>query len=236
MNVMGEILSKVTFIFLEASLELVPESMRNHPAILKDAERRKKDPAKILLDDSKHHSAMKNFENRTKRGRPDIIHMCLLSVFDSPLGERSDVFVHTIDGKIIRFSKGLRLPRNYNRFVGLMEQLLAEKRIESSGRILIKIEDLCLDELLTEIDPSDTILLTENGDLAGEEVWSSLKSPVILIGAFPHGDFDNKLIKILKKFNPKFISLGRRSFTSLYVTNKVICLLEKFSGIVGEIV
>jgi len=220
----------ITFIFLEASIEPIPESIWNHPAVQKDSKRRKRSPAEILLDDSKHHAAMKNLENREKRGRPDIIHMCLLSIFDSPIGGLSDVYVHTIDGKIIGFSKGLRLPRNYNRFVGLMEQLLREGKIKSGGKTLIEIKDHDLESLLRSVNPSQTsqiLLLTEKGEeLDGLLNFDLAPNLVILIGAFPHGDFDRKVMESIQKFNPISISLGKRSYTSLYVTNRVICLLE----------
>jgi|Deesub1362B_J571_1020462.scaffolds.fasta_scaffold00220_40 rRNA small subunit pseudouridine methyltransferase Nep1 len=216
----------ITFIFLEASIEPIPKSIINHPIILKDSKRRKRPPSEILLDDSKHHAAMKDLENCRKRGRPDIIHFCLLSVFDSQLGELSDVYVHTIDGKIIKFSKGLRLPRNYNRFVGLMEQLLKERKIESGGKTLIEIKDYDLKSTLRSIDPSQTLFLTEKGRKIDDLKINVNSRNAILIGAFPHGDFDHKVLEVIKNFNPVYVSLGSKSFTSLYVTNRVICLLE----------
>ncbi len=218
-----------TFIFIEASIEPIPEEIRGHPAILRDSKRRKKPPAEILLDDSKHHAAMKNLENREKRGRPDIIHMCLLSVFDSPLGEISGVYVHTIDGRVIRFSKGLRLPRNYNRFVGLMEQLLKEKKIESGGITLIEILDCDLGSILRSVNPSQVMLFTEKGMVVDELEIDIKSKTAILIGAFAHGDFDQRVLDAIKIFNPMLVSLGDKSFTSLYVTNRVICLLENLS-------
>jgi|Deesub1362A_J573_1020465.scaffolds.fasta_scaffold07745_3 rRNA small subunit pseudouridine methyltransferase Nep1 len=223
----------VTFVFLEASIELVPESIRHHPAVVKDSERRKKDPSEILLDDSKHHAAMKSLKGREKRGRPDIVHTCLLSYFDSPFGEKSDAFVHTVEGEIIRFSRGLRLPRNYNRFVGLMERLLIDRVIRSGERILIQVEEYGLEKLFQRINPSDTLLLTEKGNFFE---WRRFRSsnPAILIGAFPHGDFSPEVMEVVEKLNPTFVSLGGKSFTSLYVTNRVLCFLEDSWGGLDE--
>ncbi len=221
----------VTFMFIEASIELIPEEIRNHPVILKDSKRRKKSPSEMLLDDSRHHTAMKIIKNREKRGRPDIIHMCLLSVFDSPFGEVSDVYVHTIDGKVIKFYRGLRLPRNYNRFVGLMEQLLKDGKIESVGdrkRILIEVLDDDLKSVLQSLNPSQTLLLTEKGVMVNRFEIDNSKI-VILIGAFAHGDFDREVLDVVEPFNPVPVSLGNKSLTSLYVTNRVICLLENLS-------
>lgn len=47
-----------------------------------------------------------------------------------------------------------------------------------------------------------------------------------MIGAFPHGDFEKTTLKILEKFDVIDISLGSENLTSLYVTNRIICLWE----------
>jgi rRNA small subunit pseudouridine methyltransferase Nep1 len=61
----------IHLVFVDASLELVPEKLLSHSTVRKYAKRFNKGK-EILLDDSYHHSAMKKLENREKRGRPDI--------------------------------------------------------------------------------------------------------------------------------------------------------------------
>jgi rRNA small subunit pseudouridine methyltransferase Nep1 len=209
------------FVFLEASVELVPEEIQKHPAVVADAKRRGKKPSNILLDDSKHHSAMKGLKFREKRGRPDIIHQCLLLLLDSPVSRELEVYVHTVNGVIIRVNPETRLPRNYNRFVGLLEDLFVRRRITAQSKTLLEITDLELGEI---VKGKKVILLSEKGDrrdlkeLMDEEF-------AVCIGAFPHGDIFESTLEALN--NPFIVSLGPKSYTSLYVTSKVLCEYER---------
>ncbi|WP_456330403.1 16S rRNA methyltransferase [Archaeoglobus sp.] len=207
------------FVFLEASLELVPEEIRNHPAVRADARRRGKSPARILLDDSKHHSAMKSLKFREKRGRPDIIHQCLLLLLDSPMKD-FEVYVHTINGELIWINRKTRLPRNYNRFVGLMEKLFVERKIVVETT-LMEFVDANLRDIVKN---KEVLLFREKGETIdfGEMIENDV---AICIGAFPHGDFCGETLSELGNF--KEISLGTESYTSLYVTSRVLCEYER---------
>ncbi len=214
-------------IFLETSLELVPPSISRHPAVVKDARRRKKKPTKMILDDSKHHSAMKDLDNREKRGRPDIIHQCLLSVLDSRAAEFLDVYIHTLDDVIIWVNNETRLPRNYNRFLGLMEDLFEKREIRAGEKVLLKILDAELEDLLE--DAEGIVVMSERGDRDESylrEFFASVDRPVVCIGAFPHGDFEEETVEILTEFDAEFVAIDRRPLTSLYITNRVICVYE----------
>jgi len=206
------------FIFLETSLELVPEEIRNHPVVRADAKRRGKNPACILLDDSKHHLAMRSLQFREKRGRPDIIHQCLLLLLDSPLN--FEVYVHTINGEIIWINRKTRLPRNYNRFVGLMEKLFVERKIAADVP-LMEFADTPLREIVKD---REVLLFREKGEMV--DFGRMLEGDVaICIGAFPHGDFFEETLRELGFFRE--ISLGRESYTSLYVTSRILCEYER---------
>ncbi len=208
-------------VFIEASLELVPKSIASHPAVLADARRRKKRPTEMLLDDSKHHSAMRGLPMREKRGRPDIVHQCLLLTLDSPRSSELEVYIHTIGGEIIRVSSDVRLPRTYTRFVGLIEDLFAKRRIVADGKILLEIIDAGLEDVL---DGRDVVVLHERGSRV--ELESVLhEDAAVCIGAFPHGDFSDDTLRILR--NAKFVSVGEGSYTSLYVTCRVIAAYER---------
>lgn len=209
-----------TFIFLEASLEVVPPEIRNHSAVISDARRRKKKVSEILLDDSKHHSAMERLKLREKRGRPDVVHNCLLLLLDSPMRKNFEVYVHTISGFILRISSETRLPRNYNRFIGLMETLFKEKVIKSGDKKLIEIVDLRLSEL---VKGKKVVLLSEKGEKFNPEV---LRGDVaVCIGAFAHGDFFKNTLDALGDY--KAVSLGRESYSSLYVTSRILSEYER---------
>lgn len=63
--------------------------------------------------------------------RPDIVHQCLLSIFDSELGAsgRVRVFIYTTRGKTIEVSPHLRPPRTYDRFKGLIATVLRDGKV-----------------------------------------------------------------------------------------------------------
>mmetsp|Transcript_51871 Transcript_51871/g.159849 ORF Transcript_51871/g.159849 Transcript_51871/m.159849 type:complete len:365 (-) Transcript_51871:103-1197(-) len=58
--------------------------------------------------------------------RPDIVHQCLLALYDSDLGAsgRLHVWIQTDKGKTIEVAPHLRPPRTYGRFKRIMEQVL----------------------------------------------------------------------------------------------------------------
>ncbi len=208
-------------IFLEASIEPVPPSLWKHPVIVANAKRRGKSPERILLDDSKHHYAMKYLEDREKRGRPDIVHQCLLLLLDSKMGREVDVFVHTIRGEIIRIDPETRLPRNLNRFIGLMEDLFVKTRIEAEGKTLVELTELSLRDVVAG---RRVLLLREGG--RKDDLGKLLDEGVaICIGAFPHGDFSQDTLNALHPY--RVVSFGPEPHTSLYVTAKVVCEYER---------
>ena len=63
--------------------------------------------------------------------RPDIVHQCLLGIFDSEMGAagRVRVFIYTTRGKTIEVSPHLRPPRTYDRFKGLMATVLRDGKV-----------------------------------------------------------------------------------------------------------
>lgn len=58
--------------------------------------------------------------------RPDLVHQCLLMLFDSPLNhaELLQVYVRTHDGQLIQIHRETRMPRTYKRFSHLMANFL----------------------------------------------------------------------------------------------------------------
>jgi len=154
----------LNLVFVEAALETVPESIQNHPAVMKNADRYGKKPGEVLLDRSLHHAAMKSLPRAEKRGRPDILHFCLLEALGSPLNIEGGlrVWVNTFGGYTISVSPKVRLPRDCVRFKGLIEQLFKFRRVppESSEPLLI-MEKMSLIGLLKTMKP-DRVLATEN--------------------------------------------------------------------------
>ena len=193
-------MSLVKMILAEASLELVPREICNHAAIIKSARLRNKKPTEILLDKSLHYHAMRNLPNSSKRGRPDIIHVTLLEILSSPLNieGKLQVFIHTYGDYVIEVSPEVRIPRNYNRFVALMEQLFKNGVIPPGAeKPLLKIFPSTITSLLKRLGVSGLILLDEKGVLTSpkkicEEALR--KNLPIVIGGFPHGEFSNEVV------------------------------------------
>ncbi len=179
-------------VIAESELELVPAELARNPIIEKSAARRGKRPQEILLDSNLHHSAMLVLDDAHRRGRPDIVHVCLLFLLDSPLNKEGmlKVYVHTRKDEIIFINPETRIPRNYNRFCGLMEKLLREEKIEANGRTLLGHHKGNVKTLVDEISPDMVYLLHEKGER--RDIYSSMCSaskPCVIVGGFPHGDF-----------------------------------------------
>jgi rRNA small subunit pseudouridine methyltransferase Nep1 len=188
---------RLTLIIAEAALETVPRELWGHPAVYKSARKRGKSPGQILLDRSLHHQAMKTLPKAEKRGRPDIVHITLLEALGSPLNREGmlETYVHTVGDYVIAVNPETRLPRNYNRFVGLMEQLFETGRVPPDSQTpLLTLKPMRLDKLLETVNPSKTILMVEDGrpvklrELA--ETITSEEKPAVIVGGFPHGDFE----------------------------------------------
>ena len=192
---------RIAVALVDASLELVPLEIAKHPAVEKTARRRGKRALAMLLDKSLHYHAMKRLPGQEKRGRPDVVHLCMLEVLESPLCGRGYVqlYVHTLLGQVIRVRSDVRLPKNYNRFVGLMEQLLAFGRVPTKNEALLEVIGRGLDKAIEDFKPSRKILLSENGvrisplDLAGK-ILEEGERAMIMIGAFPHGGFSDEVL------------------------------------------
>jgi rRNA small subunit pseudouridine methyltransferase Nep1 len=189
-------------ILAESALETIPKGLWSHPAIRRHSKRRGKPPGHILLDRSYHHSAMKKLRQGEKRGRPDIAHFALLEALGSPLNKERllQVYVHTNNDHVITVNPEARLPRNYDRFVGLMEQLFELGRVPSKGQTLLKLESKTLSQLLEETETDYVMAFSRKGSSETlEETISKLlekQRPAVVIGGFPHGHFSGTTIRL----------------------------------------
>ena len=201
-NEKSKVPAKLTLILAEAALETIPRKLWRHPSVQSHSRRRGKPPRFLLLDRSYHHAAMKGLENAEKRGRPDIVHFSLLEALGSPLNRESllHVYVHTVNDFVITIDSETRLPRNYDRFVGLMEQLFELGRVPPTGPVLLRLERRTLAQLLNEIRPSYVVVFTDVGlPKTLEAAISSLSRKgrlVFIVGCFPRGQFSEETMKL----------------------------------------
>jgi len=186
-------------VIAESALELVPGNLQGHSSVRASARRLGKKPSEILLDVSWHFAAMKGIENEIKRGRPDLVHICLLEASSIPLyfENKLSVYVHTIDDRVITLGRSVRLPKSYHRFAGLVEKMYADGRIEEGGQRLLEIAEMGFGELLEKIKPKQVVGLSSTGaastyqKLAGEVAEDSC----IVVGGFPKGHFSGSISK-----------------------------------------
>ena len=209
-------MKKINLILLDSSLELVPKEIITHPAVVANAKRRGKDPRYVILDKSLHYSAMAKLENKEKRGRPDIVHLALLTFLFLEDEVKGEVYIHTIDGKIIYVNNKTRIPKNYNRFIGLMEQLLQYGRVPvDSEEPLMKVTNETLSSLKRKYKLA---VLSESGKrVTLQDICNLGDDWLIGIGAFPHGDFSDEV----KANADAFFSISDR----VLETHQVICRL-----------
>ncbi len=226
----------MTLILAEAALETVPRGLWRHPAIRSYSRRRKKLPQYLLLNRSYHHAAMKRLEEDEKRGRPDIVHFALLEALGSPLNREHllRTYVHTIKNYVITVNRETRLPRNYDRFVGLIEQLFKLGRVPSTGQTLLKLEPKTLPQLLREISATHVVAFSRKGSpqTLGEVVsrLSAEERPVVIIGAFPHGHFTETTIKFADEIiciDPEMLEAWTMISRVIYEYERAISLPTK---------
>lgn len=179
-------------IIADAEVELVPWSIARHTAVRSGASRRKKRPEECLLDSSVHYQAMRSLPDGGRRGRPDISHFCLLLALDSIPGRegRLRTYLHTRNNRVMEFDPSVRLPKNYSRFQGLMEEALTTGGVKAEAKQLIRVHEESLPDLLLRLG-GKTVLLSEKGRRLSD--FSRLSQCNIAVGGFPHGDFISNL-------------------------------------------
>jgi len=223
----------LTLILAESALELVPKKILGHPAVVSYSKKSGKSTNEILLDRSYHHKAMADLKDAEKRGRPDIIHMTLLEALGTPLNKEGllQIYVHTIDDHIIKVSSKARLPKNYNRFVSLLEQLFKLGRVPESGESLLSIKKEKLQDIIDRIEPSKVIVFSSAGKPNTlREVCNKIsheEKPLIIIGGFPHGHLTNESIRAADCV----FSIDRNALEASVVTSRIIYEYEIAIGL-----
>jgi rRNA small subunit pseudouridine methyltransferase Nep1 len=221
----------VMLILAESSMELAPPEIWRHPSIARDAERRGKRPGEILLDRARHHGAMLGLKDAERRGRPDIVHMCMLAFQYSLLAAvgRGSMAVHTINDVVIRLRPDVRPPKNYNNFVGLMEQLLSLGRVPAEGEPLMRAEPKGLRPLLDEAGGAWVVLHERGVRMDPLELGRLLADSVVVVGGFPHGDFKNSWL--LEEADGVY-RLGDRPLDAWQVVSRAVVLAEIALGLI----
>ncbi len=215
----------LNLIIAEAALELVPKEISGHASARNEAKRRGIESSETLLDRSIHHHAMLKLSDGAKRGRPDLVHLTLLSVTSTPLYLQGGVkvYIHTGDNTVLDLEKGTRPPKSYARFRDLIQKLLVER--PESG--LISVHESTLPGLLNRIHPDLTIGLSTQGKASSLEALASnlskASNPAVLIGGFPKGHFTPETLAKLDEL----VRIHRDSLDAHVVAARLIYELER---------
>ena len=216
----------LNLILVECGLELIPKYIRDHPAIKKNLNQ--KNYSSQLLDNALHHSAMKKLPNYEKRGRPDLVHSCLLNALSSPLNKKKGLrlYFHTYQDRIFEINPEIKITRNFNRFKGLMAKLLIEGEIKYNNTVLILELDQELSSLIDSFENREVILLSEKGITINDFTTlfqnNSSKNYIILIGGFQKSNFSEKILKL----SNNVVSISQYSLDAWVVVSKIITYYE----------
>jgi len=188
-------------ILADSELEQVPREITSHCVIQRLAHRRGRRPTELLLNSSLHFPAMRKLPDADRRGRPDIVHVCLLLALDTPLNREGllRIYVHTRHDKLITVDPSVHLPRMYYRFEGLMEHLFLTGAAPPENPLL-RLEDASLRDLLGRLKPKKVVTFSERGERKRlNEIFDGLSKEedvCVIVGGFPHGDFMSDVEKL----------------------------------------
>jgi len=156
-----------------------------------------KNGKKIELLNSDHHSnILKKHKREIGSARPDITHQTLLALFDSPLNRANllQVYVRTTKNVLIEINPQTRIPRTFDRFCGLMVNLL-EKFSIRAGDAPIKLLKVIKNPVTDYLPPGCKKTLfsykTEKVIRPIEIAEQAGDAPhCVVIGAMAHGSVD----------------------------------------------
>jgi rRNA small subunit pseudouridine methyltransferase Nep1 len=227
-------------ILLDCALELIPRELTSLKQIQKHAARRGKKPNELLLDQTHHGQSMTKLSDNERRGRPDITYLSLISLLETPLCKEGllSIHLHLQDGQIVEVNPDVRLPRNYDRFVGLMEQLLLMGRVPPKGDSLLHFVEVSLEGLISKLKTKTTnamtLLAIEKGQKTSVEALRTIlpndqSIPVIAgIGAYPHGYLSEEIVALFDTH----IELDREVMMAWHVCSELLWTYSLSIGVI----
>ncbi|XP_045173344.2 ribosomal RNA small subunit methyltransferase NEP1-like [Mercenaria mercenaria] len=147
-----------------------------------------------LLNCDKHKSIAKKFKRDIATCRPDITHQCLLMLLDSPLNRAGllQVYIHTEKNVLIEVNPQTRIPRTFDRFCGLMVQLLHKLSIHAADgpqKLLKVIKNPVTDHLPIGCKKIGMSFKAEQ--CVDPRTLVPADEPIVLVvGAMAHGSID----------------------------------------------
>jgi len=180
-----------------------------------------------LLNCDKHKSLAKKLKRDITLCRPDITHQCLLMLMDSPLNRAGllQVYIHTEKNVLIEINPSTRIPRTFDRFCGLMVELLHKFSIRAAdgpNKLLKVIKNPITDHLPTGCTKIGTSF---NGTLVDVKELVPDNSPIVfVIGAMSHGSVN-------ADYTERTVSISNYPLSAALACAKVCSSFEEKWGI-----
>ncbi|XP_060092846.1 ribosomal RNA small subunit methyltransferase NEP1 [Heteronotia binoei] len=182
-----------------------------------------------LLNCDKHKSLLLRNGRDPGVVRPDIAHQSLLMLMDSPLNRAGflQVYIHTEKNVLIEVNPQTRIPRTFDRFCGLMVQLLHKFSVRAADgpqKLLKVIKNPVTDHLpvgCMKIGTSFSVpAVTDVRDLV------PATDPVaIVVGAFAHGSVN-------VDYTEKTVSISNYPLSAALTCAKITTAFEEMWGVV----
>lgn len=160
----------------------------------------------VILSSDRHSNFIRNQKKDPANFRPDILHQCLLMLLDSPLNRAGllQIYIHTANNVLIEVSPQTRIPRTFDRFCGLMVQLLHKLSIraaDSSVKLLKVIKNPVSIHLPTGCRKVLTSYQASEYISCRQFAESSIDKPIaVIVGGFAKGkvtvDYTEEEVKL----------------------------------------
>ncbi|KAL3858248.1 hypothetical protein ACJMK2_012845 [Sinanodonta woodiana] len=182
-----------------------------------------------LLNCDKHKGLAKKYKRDASQCRPDIVHQCLLMLMDSPLNRAGllQVYVHTERNVLIEINPQTRIPRTFDRFCGLMVQLLHKLSIHAADgpqKLLKIIKNPITDHLPIGCKKISTSFHADKLSDPRELVPTD-EPIVIVVGAMAHGSVDTD-------YTEQAVSISNYPLSAALTCAKICTAFEEKWGIV----
>ncbi|EQB73971.1 MAG: ribosome biogenesis protein [Ferroplasma sp. Type II] len=218
-------------IIADAELQTVPENMARDRAIRNIAEKNHKKPTEMLLDSNYMHTTIDKYfpGESNRRGRPDIIYIFLEVAMESILNKNKmlDVYVHTRGNYIIHINSETKLPRSYNRFQGLIEDLFKKRSINYNGNELLSMREGAIIPFLKNLD-GKTVALSPEGTSSSLSTIINQDNLNVIIGGFSQGDYISDIYGNFPAYK-----IFNEELTIWSVGMEVISQYERYASLLG---
>ncbi|EHH20443.1 ribosomal RNA small subunit methyltransferase NEP1 isoform X1 [Macaca thibetana thibetana] len=182
-----------------------------------------------LLNCDKHKSILLKNGRDPGEVRPDIAHQSLLMLMDSPLNRAGllQVYIHTQKNVLIEVNPQTRIPRTFDRFCGLMVQLLHKLSVRAADgpqKLLKVIKNPVSDHFpvgCMKVGTSFSIPVVSDV----RELVPSSDPIVFVVGAFAHG-------KVSVEYTEKMVSISNYPLSAALTCAKLTTAFEEVWGVI----